>query len=75
MNSESLKILWRRGSLLESYYVQMTISILYHLKRLSHEIFGPVFWAARIYLGLNVDCLWFLNFNDASLIFYNYFKF
>jgi hypothetical protein len=45
------------------------------LKGLSHEIFGPVFWAVWMYLGLNVNRLWFLNFNDAPLILDNYFKF
>jgi hypothetical protein len=25
------------------------------LKGLSHEIFGPVFWAVQMYLGLNVN--------------------
>jgi hypothetical protein len=45
------------------------------LKGLSHEIFGPVFWPVLMYLGLNVNRLWFLNFNDASLILDNYFKF
>ncbi len=38
------------------------------LKGLSHEIFGPVFWPVWMYLGLNVNRLWFLNFNDALLI-------
>jgi hypothetical protein len=28
-------------------------------KGLLHEIFGPVFWAVWMYLGLNVNCLWF----------------
>jgi hypothetical protein len=45
------------------------------LMGLSHEIFGPVFWAVQIYLGLNVNRLRFLNFNDAPLILDNYFKF
>ncbi len=40
----------------------------YHLKGLSHEIFGPVFWLVWMYLGLNVNRLWFLNFYDALLI-------
>jgi hypothetical protein len=44
-------------------------------KGLSHEIFGPVFWAVRMYLDLNVNRLWFLNFNGAPLILDNYFKF
>jgi hypothetical protein len=35
------------------------------LKGLSHEIFGPVFWAVWMYLGLNVNRLWFLNFNSC----------
>jgi hypothetical protein len=39
-----------------------------YLKGLSHEIFGPVFWPVWMYLGLNVNRLWFLNFNDALLI-------
>ncbi len=38
------------------------------LKGLSHEIFGPVFWPVWMYLGLNVNRLWFLNVNDALLI-------
>jgi hypothetical protein len=45
------------------------------LKGLSHEIFGPAFWAVWMYLGPNVNRLWFLNFNDAPLILDNYFKF
>jgi hypothetical protein len=38
------------------------------LKRLSHEIFGPVFWPVWMYVGLDVNRLRFLNFNDAPLI-------
>jgi hypothetical protein len=38
------------------------------LKGLSHEIFRPVFWPVWMYMGLNVNRLWFLNFNDALLI-------
>ncbi len=45
------------------------------LKGLSREIFGPIFWAVRMCLGLNMNRLWFLNFNDAPLISDNYFKF
>ncbi len=45
------------------------------LKGLSHEIFGPVFWAVGMYLCLNMNRLWFLNFNAAPLILDNYFKF
>jgi hypothetical protein len=41
----------------------------YHLKGLPHEIFGPIFfWPLRMQLGLKVNRLWFLNFNDAPLI-------
>jgi hypothetical protein len=36
---------------------------------------GLFFWPVWMYLGLNVNRLWFLNFNDASLILDNYFKF
>jgi hypothetical protein len=45
------------------------------LKRLSLEIFGPVFWAVWIYLCLNVNRLWFFNFNGAPLILDTYSKF
>ncbi len=39
------------------------------LKGLSHEIFGPVFGLYGCkYLGLNVNHLWFLNFNDAPVL-------
>ncbi len=48
---------------------------IFVLKGLSHEIFGPVFWAVWMYLGLNVNRLWFLNFNYAPLILDNYFMF
>jgi hypothetical protein len=46
-----------------------------YLKGLAHEIFWPVFWPVWIHLGLNMNCLWFLHFNGASLILDNYFKF
>ncbi len=45
------------------------------LKGLSHKIFGLVFGAVWVYLGLNVNRLWFLNFNNAPSILDNYFKF
>ncbi len=41
----------------------------------SNKICWPVFWAARMFLGLNVNRLWFLNLSDAPLILNNYFKF
>ncbi len=47
----------------------------YHLKGLPHEIFGPIFWPLRMQLGLKVNRLWFLNFNDAPLILDDFFKF
>ncbi len=53
---------------------KLKIGTKIYLKGLSHEIFGPVFWAIWIYLGLNVNRLWFLNFNDAPLILDTYFK-
>ncbi len=46
-----------------------------NLKGLSHEIFGPVFWAVWMYLGPNVNRFSFLNFNGAPLILDNSFKF
>ncbi len=49
-------------------YVQYVLYVSKHLKGLSHEIFGPVFWPVWMYLGLNVNRLWFLNFNYALLI-------
>jgi hypothetical protein len=41
------------------------------LKGLSHEILRPVFWPVWMYLGLNMNRLWFYNFNDTPLIFDN----
>ncbi len=49
--------------------------MLEHLTGLSHEIFRPVFGPVWMRLGLNVNPLWFLNFYEAPLIFYSYFKF
>ncbi len=48
--------------------VELQLVIEATLKGLSHEIFGPVFWPVWMYLGLNVNRLWFLNFNYALLI-------
>jgi hypothetical protein len=45
------------------------------LKELSHEIFRPVFWPVWIYLGLNGNRFWFLNFKEGSLIVDSYFKY
>ncbi len=45
------------------------------LKGLSHEIFRPVFWPVWIYLCLNGNRFWFLNFKEGCLILDNYFKF
>ncbi len=42
---------------------------------LSHEIFRPVFWPVWIYLGLNRNRFWFLNFKEGSLILCSYFKY
>jgi hypothetical protein len=51
-----------------SHQVHTAAYVQESLKGLSHEIFGPVFWAVWMYLGLNVNRLWFLNFNYALLI-------
>ncbi len=48
--------------------IEITSLVAGTLKGLSHEIFGPVFWPKLMYLDLNVNRLWFLNFNDAPLI-------
>ncbi len=45
------------------------------LKGLSHEIFGPVFWPVWMYIGLNKNRFWFLNFKEAPSIWCSYFKF
>jgi hypothetical protein len=58
-----------------SHYVVNQAMALGCLKGLSHEIFGPVFWPVWMYLGLNMNRLWFLNFNWALLILDNFFKF
>ncbi len=45
------------------------------LKGLSHEIFGPVYWPVWMHLGLNKNCFWFLNFEEAPSIWGSHFKF
>ncbi len=60
---------------IEEHQDELTVLLLTYLKGLSHEIFGSIFWAVWMYLDLNVNPLWFLNFNDAPLILDNYFKF
>ncbi len=45
------------------------------LKGLSHEIFTVIFWLEWIYLGLNENRYWFLNFKDCSSILDSYFKY
>jgi hypothetical protein len=37
----------------------------YHLKGLSHEIFGPVNWPVWMHIGLDKNCFWFLNVKEA----------
>jgi hypothetical protein len=51
-----------QGQLWEDY-----LDILFCLKGLSHEIFGPVFWPVWIYLGLGS-----FNFKESSLILDSY---
>jgi hypothetical protein len=45
------------------------------LKGLSHEIFMVIFWLEWIYLGLNENRNWFLNFKEGSSILDSYFKY
>ncbi len=45
------------------------------LKGLSQEIFTFIVWLEWIYLGLNGNRFWFLNFKDCSPILYSYFKY
>jgi hypothetical protein len=45
------------------------------LKGLSHEIFTLIFWLEWIYLGLNENRYWFLNFKEGSSILDSYFKY
>ncbi len=45
------------------------------LKGLSHEIFTIIFWLEWIYLGLNENRYWFLNFKEGSSILDSYFKY
>ncbi len=44
-------------------------------KGLSHEIFGPVYWAVWMHLGLNENHFRFFNFKDALSIWDSHFKF
>ncbi len=45
------------------------------LKRLSHEILGPVYWPVWMHLGLNKNRFWLLNFEEAPSIWGSHFKF
>jgi hypothetical protein len=45
------------------------------LKGLLHEIFTVIFWYEWIYLGLNENRYWFLNFKEGSSILDSYFKY
>jgi hypothetical protein len=45
------------------------------LKGLSHDIFRVIFWFKGIYLGLNGNGFWFLNFKEDSSILDRYFKY
>jgi hypothetical protein len=40
-----------------------------YLKGLLREIFGPVFWAVWMHLGLIVNRFWIFNFYDVPSIF------
>ncbi len=50
-------------------------STFYTLKGLSHEIFTVIFWLEWIYLGLNENRYWFLNFKEGFSILDSYFKY
>jgi hypothetical protein len=45
------------------------------LKGLSHKIFTLIFWLEWIYLGLNENRYWFLNFKEGFSILDSYFKY
>jgi hypothetical protein len=45
------------------------------LKGLSHEIFTVIFWLEWIYIGLNENRYWFLNFKEGSSILDSYLKY
>jgi hypothetical protein len=64
-----------RKNLLIFRTIQCIFSKGWCLKGLSHENFSPVFWPVWIYLGLNGNRFWFLNFKEGSLIWDSYFKF
>jgi hypothetical protein len=42
---------------------------------MSHKIFTVIFWLEWIYLGLNENRYWFLNFKEGSSILDSYFKY
>jgi hypothetical protein len=46
-----------------------------HLKGLSDEIYTGIFCLEWVYLGLNGNRLWFLNFKEGSSILDGYFKY
>jgi hypothetical protein len=60
---------------LRSALMLHSLLLFFPLKRLSHEIFTVIFWLEWIYLGLNGNRFWFLNFKENSLILDSYFKY
>jgi hypothetical protein len=52
----------------ESYQFSESLTQIYVLKGLSHQIFGPVYWPVWMHLGLNKNRFWFLNFKGAPSI-------
>ncbi len=49
-------------------------SIEHTLKGRSHEIFTVIFWLEWIYLDLNGNSYWFLNFKECAPMLDSYFK-
>jgi hypothetical protein len=69
--------MWLMLSILKRVHTDcpVEVDVTRSLKGLSHENFRPVFWPVWIYLGLNGNRFWFLNFKEGSLILDSYFKF
>jgi hypothetical protein len=59
----------------QTFLFTVLFRIMWAIKGTVAWDFYACFWTVRMNLGLKVNRLWFLNFNDAPLILDNYFKF
>ncbi len=85
VNYSSPNLIYGLGTCKQEYRVVLLSALKLHLflpelqtpglKGLSHEIFMVIFQLEQIYLGLNENRYWFLNFKEGYSILDSYFKY